>query len=294
MSAKSRQRFECRRAAPSPGQSRRGVVMVIAAILLILVFAFLAFSVDVGYMALTKSQLQNAADAAAFAGSYEIGNAPAVVRQAAIETAFENNAAGSPVVVPDADVELGVFDYVTKEFVVNELSPNAVRVTTRVNERRLFFAPVLKHYNFDMDASAIAMLNPRDIVFVVDLSGSMNDDTEPCWATSEINAKFAAQGYPTVANPLMADVFSDFGFGSYPGVTQHVGEPLGVSLTSTAIAEMTQDDGPLAAAGMPAQYQILVDDDEYVRKEKAYRWMIDNQIAVIMPNAKPTPDSSVK
>ena len=34
------------------------------------------------------------------------------------------------------------------------------------------------------------MAGPRDMALVVDLSGSMNDDTEPAWATPTINAKF--------------------------------------------------------------------------------------------------------
>lgn len=272
--------------------ARRGVILVIAALLLVVIFAFVAFSVDVGYMAMTKSQLQNAADASAMAGSYKIGGTPETIRLAAKEVAYANTAAAAPVVVPDSDIELGVFDYSTKVFTTNEASPNAVRVTTRVEDQKLFFAPVLKRYDFDMEASAIAMLNPRDIVFVVDLSGSMNDDTEPCWATETINTAFASQGYPNVADPLMQAVFADFGFGSYPGTSQYFGEPLGVSQTETAFAEMTQDDGPLSNPALDDRYRILPSDEELTRREKAYRWIIDYQIAPLMPNARPVPNST--
>ncbi|MEZ5942694.1 MAG: VWA domain-containing protein [Planctomycetaceae bacterium] len=275
------------------GPSRRGVIIVLAAVLLIVIFAFLAFSIDVGYMTMTQAQLQNAADAAAMAGSYKIGDTPADVRLAAKEVAYANTAAGAPVVVPDEDIDLGIFDYSTKTFVINETLPNAVRVRTRVVDQPLFFAPVIKHYDFDMETTAIAMLNPRDIVFVVDLSGSMNDDTEPCWATQVINEKFTPLGYPSVANPLMEQVFADFGYGTYPGSVQYIGAPLGVSQDDTAFAEMTQDDGPLADDTCDDWYRVREDDDEYSRREKCYRWIIDKQIAVVMPNAKPTPDSTV-
>lgn len=270
--------------------ARQGVILVIAAALLIIAFAFLAFSVDVGYMSMTKSQLQNAADAAAFAGVYKLSDGAAATRQAAREVAYANYAAASPVVLADSDIELGVFNYTTKEFVLNETSPNAVRVRTHVENKGLFFAPLIGTSNYNMDASAIAMLNPRDIVFVVDLSGSMNDDTEPCWATKTINDKYGPLGYPSVADPLMQQVFTDFGYGNCPGVKEYIGAPLGVSNTDTAFAEMTQDDGPLSMC-IDEKYRISETDDEYVRRQKCYSWIIDNQIAVVMPNAKPAPNS---
>ena len=46
-------------------------------------------------------------------------------------------------------------------------------------------------------------MNPRDIAFVVDLSGSMNDDTTP--------------GSSTCNTGLMQTVYNEFGFGTYPG-----------------------------------------------------------------------------
>jgi hypothetical protein len=51
----------------------------------------------------------------------------------------------------------------------------------------------------NQEASAVAAVNPRDIAFVVDLSGSMNDDTDP--------------GSPS----LMQKIYDEFGFGPYPG-----------------------------------------------------------------------------
>lgn len=61
----------CRR-PESASPSRRGSVFVLFAILMIVVFAFTAYAVDVGSVALTKHQLQNAADAAAHAATLEL------------------------------------------------------------------------------------------------------------------------------------------------------------------------------------------------------------------------------
>lgn len=57
---------------PLQASSRRGVSAVIVAILLVVLFAFTAFCVDIGWTTLTKSHLQNAADSAAAAGARQL------------------------------------------------------------------------------------------------------------------------------------------------------------------------------------------------------------------------------
>lgn len=270
------------------GDRRRGAILVLAAILLVVIFAFVAFTVDVGYMSMTKSELQNAADASALAATVEIANGEDAVRDTAKEIALLNVAAGAPVQLLESDIELGLFDFLTKEFETDVPFPNAVRVRTRVTDHPFFFAPVIDHHDFDLSASAIGMIDPRDIVFVVDLSGSMNDDTEPCWATSVINSAYKS----TVASGLMQAVYDDFGFGKYPGLYQHTGLLLGVKADNYAYAEMTKDSGPLTLSTIASAYRIKNSDDEATRKKKAYSWIIDNQIAVLMPNVKPAPKST--
>ncbi len=275
-----------------PAPHRKGAILVLAAVLMIFVFAFVAFTVDIGYMTLTKGELQNAADSAALAGVISLGDGEAAARLTAESFAAQHRAAGSPVVVPDADVLIGRFDFVNKTFVVTTSGQNAVRVFTRVTDKPFFFAPVIGQNKFNSSAHATAMLNPRDIVFVVDTSGSMNDDTEPQWATRTINGIYGGSGYPNVASPLIQDLYTDFGFGTYPGTLQYIGQPLGVPQDAYAYAEMTMDKGPLAAKTIAAQYRIAKTDSEMTRRVKAYSWIIDNQIAVLMPTAKPTPNST--
>jgi Flp pilus assembly protein TadG len=53
---------------------RRGAIAVLAAIMLILVFAMVAFAVDVGYLLLARSEAQRSADAAAMAAAWELVN----------------------------------------------------------------------------------------------------------------------------------------------------------------------------------------------------------------------------
>jgi hypothetical protein len=53
---------------------RRGAIIPMAAILSVVIFGMVAFAVDVGWMAVSQSELQNTADSAAFAGVYPLMN----------------------------------------------------------------------------------------------------------------------------------------------------------------------------------------------------------------------------
>ena len=241
-----------------------------------------------------KTELQRTADAAALAAADELNNGDAAVREAARSVALENNAAGREVNLQDSDIEIGVFDSVTGEFTVVSSGANAVRVTARIEDQPLFFAPVMGSDKFDLSCSAIAMLNPRDICFVVDLSGSMNDDTEPLWATSTIMAEFSGTPSEQAAVEYMELLYQDLGLGSFPGTHELIGQRLsGVPSDRYAYAEMTKDDGPLTNPGLDGQYRISNSDDELTRKRKAYNYLIDYQVRPLIRNARPYPNSRV-
>ena len=274
-------------------RSRKGIIIVYAAFLMVVVFGFAAFAIDIGYVALTVDQLQNAADAAALAGAMRMKDGPATVRSAAIDIASRNYLGKSTVTISNSDVELGMYDMTTRAFTVNETAANSVRVTTRATDKSLFFAPVIGHKKFSKAKQAIAIINPRDIVFCIDLSGSMNDDTEPCWATETIDAEYAGQGYGNVGTTLMNNLYSDLGFGTFPGTSQYIGQSLsGITNIQSAYYKMTLNGGPLTAGSIQSAYRIVSGDSQAQRKTKAYNWIIDKQLAVIMPNARPTPSST--
>ncbi len=174
----------------SPRPRRRGAVVVWAAFLLILMLAMAAFSLDVGYMMLTRAQLPRAADSAALAAAAEMYSGEDTATNEAIEFAGYHTAAGDPIAVADEDVVFGIWESGTRTFIPTPEVGNAVRVTTRRLNTPLFFGWALGSKEYSSAASATATVNPRDIVFVVDLSGSMNDDTEPAWATSVINDEY--------------------------------------------------------------------------------------------------------
>jgi Flp pilus assembly protein TadG len=305
---------------------RRAAVMVLATILVVVMLAFLAFAVDLGYIALTRTQMQNAADAAALAG---VAYAPRYVTTPdkygnTVETIVKKFAnlqtvAGKMISDQSISLEYGTWDVATRTF--NSGPPgNAIRVTimrdgSHDEQVALFFAPILGKQGFDSKASAVAMTNPRDICFVVDLSGSMNNDTEPGY-TNSINSD-----YPGVGTTMMQNVFNDFGYGSYPGNSQNLGHPLTSSwntLASSSNSPLLDYKQPLTITyngnqytyTVPSQYQIsttkkghqyTVNDSQSTINRKAYSWVMDVQIpgdsnyAFLpgsMPAAKPAPNSS--
>jgi Flp pilus assembly protein TadG len=104
------------------GRQRRGVIVVLTAFLLTVLFAFLALSVDTGRVVLTETQMQNAADAASLAASQEIQaavhsagqgvgsatiDANSIAVSAAREMAGEVAAANGVHIDPATDVQFG-------------------------------------------------------------------------------------------------------------------------------------------------------------------------------------------
>ena len=71
-----RRGFHCRPAR------QRGVVAIIVGLMIAVLVGFIGLALDGGHLYLTKSELQNAADACALAASYELTGAPAIAAAA--------------------------------------------------------------------------------------------------------------------------------------------------------------------------------------------------------------------
>ncbi len=170
---------------------RHGAIALMAAVFLVMIFAFTAFTVDVGYISIVDQELQGAVDAAALAAAFELKQSDTTgpVFNAAEELAALNRVNGQSLEVDrNSDIEIGYWDEATSTFTPmpgeTDLSlTNAVRVNGRLNQNRgsevnLFFAPILGHNDVDMTSSAIAVIGrdrPRDVMLVIDRSGSMDD-----------------------------------------------------------------------------------------------------------------------
>jgi Flp pilus assembly protein TadG len=161
--------------------ARTAAIAPLTAVLLIPLLAMAAFAVDIGWISLTQSDLQNAADSAALAAasqltngfvSYNLPGQSAVnqnsilnTSEAAARTYAKNfagyNRAGNVTLttLPNADVEFGSTDASGNYTTPAVGYPNTVKVTVRRDATangplRLFFGPILGLSSVNLKATA--------------------------------------------------------------------------------------------------------------------------------------------
>ncbi len=173
-----------------PINNQRGLTAVIVAIAIVMLIGFVALAVDIGYIAATKNELQNVADAAALAGAGELGNQNLTtpgsiietqIRDVAIAAGHENKAARLLITIDDNDVEIGTWDRdATPQF--NNSPPSgtlltAVKVTARRDSDSkstegpitTFFAKIFGIDTADVRADAVASLSGPNEVGEIEL-----------------------------------------------------------------------------------------------------------------------------
>ena len=165
---------------------RRGTVLVLSAVLIAILVAFVALAVDVGYIMYVRNQLQNAADAGALAGAGVLRDDASVVASTAESFAELNAVAASNADVRPSDIQVGHWDNLSRVFSTAG-EPNAVRVTCRLDEARgnspaLFFARVFGNSTINLNATAVALAKPSRCTMIlglnrVSMSGSSYTDS---------------------------------------------------------------------------------------------------------------------
>src|SRR5690348_3100145 len=104
---------------------RRGAVLPLVVVCLIILFAFVALAIDLGVMAVSRTQAQNAADSAAMAGARTLTGDPATnnnydnVTPNADAAAAANTVLGKAVQASQVQVDIGsyTYDYTQSKFV---------------------------------------------------------------------------------------------------------------------------------------------------------------------------------
>lgn len=174
---------------------KRGIIVILAAAMMIVMMAMLAFSIDVGYMYTMQSQLQRSVDAATLAAAGSLING-----QDAADDAIHEYLVRNPVgtqwkeydnkPIADSvshfmtnysqglDVTYGDWDSASQQIIPSTRPPSTVKVQMRYDNMPFFFGHLLGRDTFSVSAESAAAYQPRDIMVVLDLSGSMNDDSE--------------------------------------------------------------------------------------------------------------------
>src|SRR5438445_2869613 len=137
--------------SPVRKRARRGAVVPLAALLMVALLGMVAFAVDIGWMTVTQSELQNTADSAALAGvsplmdAYILYTLPGQTQQATIlnnalvsarakakQYAQYNTAGGvGSLTLRDGDIEFGFLDANNKYTAMPTYTgfPNTIKVT---------------------------------------------------------------------------------------------------------------------------------------------------------------------
>ena len=173
------------------GTRRRAVIAVQVAVAGTAIIGFASLAIDVSAMYNAKGEMQRAADSAAMAAAAAMADHTQDEAFAAAQQYVQaNTVLGRSLTVTEADVTFGKavmndnggYDFISQGVSANAI--NAVRVVVRHTEESpnhalpLYFAGIFGKDNTELTAEAIAMLVPRDIAIVADLSASHNDDSE--------------------------------------------------------------------------------------------------------------------
>lgn len=161
---------------------RRGAVMILAAALMFVLASFLALSIDSGYVAGSRAELERTADAAAMAGCWEIydqlsqgialDDAKSQVRSEASQMASFNKVCQSATDVDASpstnEITVGFLDSgsggtinddATRPYFAVEVT--AKRSATRNGEVPFFFGRIFGYNGMEMECSATAVMARR-------------------------------------------------------------------------------------------------------------------------------------
>ncbi len=164
--------------------SRRGAMIVMIVFMMIVFLGMVAFAVDIAYMHLVRSELRTATDAASKAASQTLVRTSDlnVAIRSAQEIAQANLVAGKGLQLAPSDIVFGNAQQSGNgafQFTANGRPFNSVRVNGRRTQDSLggsvplHFGRIFSVNSFQPSHVAQATFLDRDVVLVVDRSGSM-------------------------------------------------------------------------------------------------------------------------
>ena len=160
-------------------RNRQGAVLVLAAVMLFMMMAFLAFTVDTGYLAASKAEIRRSADSAALAGCWELYDGLVqgksltqseadVAAESALFAGFNpiaNTVPGLSNEINSRSVEVGYLSSINSNSISTNASLpfHAVRVTVKKNSQQngeipFFFGRIFGDSGRAIDAAATAVM----------------------------------------------------------------------------------------------------------------------------------------
>ncbi len=249
------------------GRRRRGAMLVLICVMIFAFIVTVAFSVDIAYMHLTKAELRSSTDAAAKAAAQTLAATQDtdLALQAGKDIAAINLVAGSPLLLRDSDFELGSAEQDASgrfQFSSNGRPTNSIRVTgSRTSSSLsgpvgLFFGRVLGRRDFQPTESSIATFVERDIVLVIDRSGSMLEPSGNARTTKFRELQVAVESFIRVlqSNPTEESV----GLASYSSAaTQDVPLTKDLPRINAGLGRLVPAGATSISSGISAGQRIM-------------------------------------
>jgi Flp pilus assembly protein TadG len=151
------------------------VIIVLFAVLMVVILGFLALSIDTGMMYNVRNDLQRAVDSGALAAAQELIDSPQSVRESAVLFTRRNFVLNESINDPNISVRVGNWNSTSRVFTQDMYPLNSVQVSATQPYSPFFYATNTSENNYQIGASATAAFEPRDIMLVLDYSGSMNE-----------------------------------------------------------------------------------------------------------------------
>jgi len=185
---------------------QKGAVLVFVASALLVLFGFMAFAVDVGYLLYIKNRLQSVTEAAALAGGGDINccvNSTAVstaVLYSSVDGAM-NQFQDIPVTMPAQPILKCLQGFQSTVSCNGYDKANAIYVTQQATVP-LIFAPVIGINEASVSAFAMASASggatpPLNVMIVLDTTGSMNNSNPSC-GSGQTRLSCALKGVQTL------------------------------------------------------------------------------------------------
>jgi Flp pilus assembly protein TadG len=160
--------------------NERGAIAVLMMLILTVIMGFAAMSFDLSYVRLARFEMKNATDAAAHAAINVLLTTKntSTARTAAETVAAKNTVLGFPVMLADADVVFGVWDYDTGTFSPSATA-NAVQINGHNSEPTAPDGTVLTTFgraigtgSANIAQTSSGAYRPRYTMFEMDVTGS--------------------------------------------------------------------------------------------------------------------------
>lgn len=259
---------------------RRGTTLVLLVLCMIPLIGFVALSIDMGLLAVARTQAQDAADAAAMAGVRTLNgdatnnNNYSQVSGSSLATLAGKDLLGSSLASSQLTLQVGRYTYDVNNQRFEGIFPgpsnenwSLVRATVTADvNAKMSFSRIFNFTLPNLRTSAAAVHRPRDVAVIMDFSGSMR------FSSQLATPFFGTRTTINTADPIVPL------FGGYsaavmtaPGHTMPFGEANYTRTTNDGRPPIVTDfysNGSGAAAWMaaPAAYATTPAGDNYLRQ----------------------------